>query len=191
MRRRERTRRYIGTMCSSHLCFCMRFKRMRLSVRWSGAASALGPSPRPGAVSSVPTASLRRPQTLLCRLIALAALLEPAAFDHFPRQSHCAYRLSAAGMVERVSVLNQVAVYTGHSQRLDHPGKENERLVGHCLSQARVLPRRAPLTRLAARSTAAPKVSPSTTSVVQCASTATLVAANAPPIARNTAVFLG
>lgn len=122
---------------------------------------------------------------------SVAVLLEPAAFDHFPRQSHCAYRLSAAGMVERVSVLNQVAVYTGHSQRLDHPGKENERLVGHCLSQARVLPRRAPLTCLAARSTAAPKVSPSTTSVVQCASTATLVAANAPPIARNTAVFLG
>lgn len=150
-----------------------------------------GSFPQAWGRSLISTTSLSRSQTLLCRLIALAVLLEPAAFDHFPRQSHCAYRLSAAGMVERVSVLNQVAVYTCHSQRLDHPGKENEGLVGHCLSQARVLPRRAPLTRRAARSIAAPKVSPSKTSVVQCASTATLVAANAPPIARNTAVFLG
>src|SRR3954462_7131666 len=108
----------------------------------------------------MPTTSLRRPQTLLRRLIALAVLLEPAAFDHFPHQSHCAYRLSAAGMVERVYVLNQVAAYTGHSQRLDHPGKENEGLVGHCLSQARVLPRLAPPTRLSARSTTRPNGRP-------------------------------
>jgi hypothetical protein len=50
---------------------------------------------------------------------------------------------------------------------------------------------RPPLTRLAARSVAAPNASPSRTSVVQCASTATLVAANAPPTARNTLAFLG